>query len=494
MDAGPENTMQTWVKRELETVDIGDQRLNERYALILDRLSKKPSLSIPAACGNETETAGAYRFFDNGRVTELNILQPHHDATLKRIQAEPVVLMPQDTTEIDVTRPQEAVGGPLNDSARRGLFAHLQLAITPQRLSLGVAAAEIWKRVEEDKEVAQSQAEKRKKRRASPIDEKESVRWLDGYRNACEVAQQCPQTQVVSLSDSEGDIYECFVEGVPKESRRADWVVRACQDRALVGGTKHLRASILSTPRLGELTIEVSKRDASTGDGRKRRQARSSARQAKVSVRAKTVWLRPPYRSGGVKLPKVQVNAVLVLEENPPAGEQPVEWLLLTSLPIKTFTEAIKVVEYYCCRWEVEIYFRVLKSGCRVESLQFEETERLTNCLAVYLIVAWRVMHLLMLGRTQPGMDCNVVLEEAEWKSVYEVVTGKAAPKIPPPLAELVRMIAGLGGYRGRKHDGPPGPKTMWIGIQRMHDLAAAWKRFGPDAKRVAKGTKHELD
>ena len=475
--------MQAWVGKELRTVDIGDARLDARLALILDRLSAQPTVSIPAAFRTEAEKDGAYRFFDNKNVTEGDILQPHHDATLARVKAEPIVLLPQDTTEIDVTRRQEEVGGRLNDANRRGLFAHIQLALTPKRLSLGVTHAEIWKR--EDEEFDQPQADKRKKRRAKTIDQKESGRWLEGYRKACEVAQKCPQTQVISLSDSEGDIYECYVEGAPTEGQKADWIVRACQDRALVGGKPRLRLSILNMPVLGTMTIEVSKRQPSTGDGRKRRQARTSARKAEVTVRSKRVLLRPPRRPGGVKLPAVQVKAVLVLEENPPEGEQAVEWLLLTSLPVKTFDEAVKVTEYYCCRWEVEVYFRVLKSGCRVESLQFETSERLTKCLAVYLIVAWRVLYLTMLGRTQPGMRCDAVLDEAEWKSVYEVVSGKAAPKIPPTLAELIKMIAQLGGYQGRKHDGPPGPKTMWIGMQRMHDLARAWNQFGPNARQT---------
>jgi len=473
--------MHTWVAKELRTVGIGDTRLNARYALVLDRLGAKPSLSIPAACRTDTETAGVYRFFDNDRVTALNILQPHHDATLARVRAEPVVLMPQDTTELDLTRAAEEVGGPLDGSDRRGLFAHVQLAITPDRVALGVAHAEIWGR--DDDDPGESQAGKRATRRAVRIDEKESGRWLAGYRNACAVARACPGTRVVSLSDSEGDIYECFVAGAGADERRAEWVVRACQDRALVGGTGRLREQVRAAPPLGVLTVDVSKRAASTGDGRKRRQARAAARTARVTVRAATVVLRPPRRKG-MKLPPVRVTAVLAVEENPPAGEHPVEWLLLSSLAVDTFAAATEVVGYYCGRWEVEVFFRVLKSGCRVESRQFEDADRVTRCVAVYLVVAWRVMYLLMLGRTQPGVRCDVVLDDAEWQSVYEVVSGKAAPAVPPPLAELVLMIARLGGYRGRKHDGPPGPKAMWVGMQRMHDLAAGRTRLGPTPRQ----------
>jgi len=203
---------------------------------------------------------------------------------------------------------------------------------------------------------------------------------------------------------------------------------------------------------------------------------------ATVTVRSGSVLLRPPARKG-CKLPAVQVNAVLLAEEGPPAGEEPIVWLLLTSLPVETFTQACQVAEYYCCRWELEIYFRILKSGCKVEELQLEQESRMQAALALYLIVAWRVQFVVMMGREYPDMSCEAVLSEAEWKSVYEIVTGKPAPRKPPPLATMVEMIGQLGGYLGRKHDGPPGPKAMWIGLQRLRDFAQAWDSFGPGTK-----------
>jgi hypothetical protein len=468
--------MQPWVLQETRTAHFGDERLDRRYALLLDQLSDKPSLSIPAACSGYAETAAAYRFLDNQRVCPERVLQPHYDATLERIRHEAVVLIPQDTTELDLTRRQEKVGGPLNDAARWGLFAHALLALTPQRLPLGVLGAKTWGRDAE--EFPRSQAEKRRARKSKPIEQKESARWLEGYRRAGQVAAQAPRTTVVSISDSEGDIYECFVEGMAPQGRRAEWVVRACQDRALAEGDQDLRQRLLCTKALGALTIQVSPRQASTGDGRKRKQARSG-RKAKVRVRAEAVALRPPWRPG-VKLPAVTVHAILVLEEGPPEGEEPIEWLLLTSLPITTFADVQTVIDYYCCRWEIEVYFRVLKGGCRVEALQLETTERLEACLALYLIVAWRVLYVLMLGRNCPQVRCDAVLAEAEWKSVYRVVTGREPPGTPPALGEMVTMIAELGGYLGRKHDGPPGPKVIWVGLQRMRDFALAWAVFRP--------------
>jgi hypothetical protein len=149
-------------------------------------------------------------------------------------------------------------------------------------------------------------------------------------------------------------------------------------------------------------------------------------------------------------------------------------------LPIATLEQAQQVVEYYCCRWEIEIYFRVLKSGCRVEELQLETAERFTACLAVYTIVAWRVLFVTMMGRTRRDLPCDAVFTEDEWQSVYWVATKQPPPKAAPSLEHLVELVAGLGGYLGRKHDGPPGPQTIWIGLQRMRDYATAWTTFGP--------------
>lgn len=468
--------MQSWITNETRTADFGDERLDRRFAVVLDCLSNKPSLSIPAACGGLAETTAAYRFFDNEQVDAAKVLKPHQDATLERIREQKVVLVAQDTTEVDLTRLEEKVGGPLNDEARWGLFDHTQLVLTPERVPLGVTRAEMWSR--DPEEFAKSQKEKRQERKNKPIEEKESYRWLKGYRHACSLAEQAPDTMVVSLSDSEGDIYECFVEGVGGQGKQAEWIVRACQDRALVEGMGSLIQALACKRALGTLRIHVSKRNATTGGDRKRKQARL-ARKATVRVRAAQVLLRPPSRKG-TKLQAIYVNAILVREEKPPVGAEPIEWLLLTSLPIATFADVSTVIEYYCCRWEIEIYFRVLKSGCKIEELQLETELRMQACLAVYMIVAWRVMFLLMMGRECPKLSCDVVLSDAEWKAVYMVATNKAAPSKAPSLQSMVSMIAELGGYLGRKHDGPPGPQTMWIGVQRMRDFAAAWAAFGP--------------
>jgi hypothetical protein len=350
---------------------------------------------------------------------------------------------------------------------------------------LGTVGTTIWAR---DPEVfAQTAQQKAAQRKHKPIEEKESFRWLAGYRKACEVATACPRTQIIIASDSESDIYECIAEGQQPAAvgqRQADWIIRACQDRAvIVDADKSDRAKanrvplftrVAATPVLQRLTLEVSKREPKSHDNRKRKQARS-ARKAVVTVQAARVRLRGPERPGG-KPANVEVNAVLLREENPPAGEPAIEWLLLTSLPIDTVEQVLRVVEYYVCRWQIEIYFRVLKSGCRVESSQLQSAEAFQAYLALCMIVAWRVMYVMMLGRECPELPCDAVLEEDEWQAVYAVVKGEELPEEKPSLGEMVKLIASLGGHLGRPSDGPPGPKAMWVGMQRMTDLALGWR------------------
>jgi hypothetical protein len=192
------------------------------------------------------------------------------------------------------------------------------------------------------------------------------------------------------------------------------------------------------------------------------------------------VTLRPPYRPGE-KLPAVTVNLVQAREVNPPADDEPVEWLLVTTLPIDTIEDVRKILQYYAVRFLIEVFFRVLKSGCRVEERRFEHIDRMLPCVALYLIVAWRSLLICRLGRSSPDLDCEAIFDPAEWKSVWMVVQGTRPPRKSPTLAVIVPMIAQLGGYVNRPNrKDPPGPQTIWLGLQRMDDLALAWNVFGP--------------
>lgn len=477
--------MQEWIDNELQTSDLGDSRLDNRFKLLTDRLSQHPSESIPSACNDWNETLAVYRFFDNERVDEKGVLKPHYNSTLKRIQEHDIVLLAQDTTELEVTRPnQQMVGaGPLNNETRLGFFNHATIALTPERVPLGVIESNIWARdMDEFMDKKKNKKTKEIIKKQKPIEKKESFRWVKAYHKACEIQAQSPNTTIITLSDSESDIYELLTESVSEKiPKKAELIVRACQNRSLTEisefgkGYKKLWDEVSSAKFFGNFEVRISKNEAQTGDKRKRKQARS-ARTTTVAIRARKVNLKAPYRKGK-KLPDIEINAILVKETAPPEDELAIEWLLLTTLPINSLKKVRRVIEYYCCRWEIEIYFKVLKSGCKVEKRHFETVTRFKPCLAFYMILAWRVMYMMMLGRKCPDMPCDAVLTEDEWKSVYVVIRGKEPEKVPT-LKEMIYIIASLGGHLGRKNDGPPGPKTMWIGMQRMADFARAWCAF----------------
>ena len=468
-----------WVMDEMKTADLHDKRLDRRLREVLSQLAEHPTASIPASCGGHAEMTAAYRLFDNEKATLEGLLAPHAEATRRRMAQQAVVLLVQDTTELDLTRPDKQVAGagPLDGGGRRGVLVHPLLAFTPDGTPLGTLLAKAWSRGEEVRCAGHSRAE----RAATSIREKESYRWVEFLRKSEEESSGFPSLRIVCVADSEADVYELLVEGT-RPSHRVSWIVRACQDRALQEGGIHLRQEVLAQPVLFTHEIHVRGRKAKVHcETRGRRQPRQS-RQATVEVRAASVTLRPPWRADG-PLPEVQANGVMVREVNPPEGEEPVEWLLLTDLPVESVEQVRLVIQYYCVRWMIEVFFRVLKSGCRVEERRFERVDRVLSCLGVYLIVSWRTLYTCRLGRSCPEISCEALFEPAEWKSVWKVVRGADPPRSPPPLGEMVRLVAQLGGYVNRKGAADPGPQTIWIGIQRMHDFALCWNLFGPDTR-----------
>jgi hypothetical protein len=438
---------------ELRLVELGDQRLNRRARRLLEKLGEKPTVSIPAACGGWGETRAAYRLFDHPAVTAERVLAPHIACTEERLREHPRVLCIQDTTELDYTTKKGIAGlGPLNYESRWGMYLHPTLALTPERVPLGLLAAYSWAR--EPGSLGQAKDPSR------PLEEKESVRWVDGFARVNELAEQLTDTRLTYIADREGDIYDLFVEA-PCPAQGADWLVRVQHADRLLGDGSKLRAVIDAAAVLTEITFE---RPASNG-----RRARAVHQQIKV-VR---VTLKAPARADRT-LPAVTVTALLATEAQPPGDQEPLDWLLLTNLPVETPEQAIEKLAWYLCRWQIEVYFKVLKSGCRIEQLQLEKRERLDPALAFYMIIAWRVLFLTMLGRECPEMPCDTVFADEEWRAVYLVTQRKSPPREPPSLDTMVRMVAGLGGFLNRKSDGFPGPKALWIGLQRVPDFVLA--------------------
>jgi hypothetical protein len=217
-----------------------------------------------------------------------------------------------------------------------------------------------------------------------------------------------------------------------------------------------------SSPALGRVEFDIPATDQRT------------ARHVVAAVRSAAVVLRGPWRSGQGALPHVPLTVVHVVEENCPPQAERIEWFLFTTLAASTLEQAVRVIEVYRCRWTIEVFFRVLKTGCRVEKIQLHHVDRLRTALAFYLIIAWRVLFLTMLGRKTPDMPCDVVFDTEEWHAIYIVTQRRPHPPQPPPLDQMVRMMASLGGFLGRACDGFPGPQAIWVGLQRTRDFVLA--------------------
>lgn len=453
-----------WVRKEMETADLGDKRLDRRVCVVLEGLSKRPGASLPGTFRSWRETMATYRLLSNEKVSPEKLLGPHQEATRDRVRREEEVLVVADTTELDYTRPEEVVSGtgPLNSEHRVGFLMQTMVVFRPDRLPLGVWEIRPWGRDWTD-------GKRSVDRRGEPTENKESYRWVESYRQACQMAEECRETRVVFVADREADVYELYVEAERGERRRAEYIVRAKQDRRVEkkggeGGQKGRKMweEVSASRVMGTITVHV------------RRKKDRRKREAVLTVQAVRLSPTPPYRKEG-KLPSVTVWAVLARELSPPEGEEGIEWMLLTSLEAGSFEEACGVVRRYVIRWEIEVYFHILKSGCRVEKRQLVG-ENMKSCLVLYGIVAWRLHLLTMLGRSDPEMSCEEVFGEEEWRCVYRIVTQRAIPEEPPRLQVIVRLVGRLGGYIGRKGDGEPGVKSLWIGLQRLNDFMIAWQ------------------
>ncbi|MDP6059775.1 MAG: IS4 family transposase, partial [Pirellulaceae bacterium] len=397
----------------------------------------------------------------------------------ERISQAEIALLVQDTTDIDLTRPNQQVNGaePLEYDTRRGVFFHPLLAFNSHGLPLGLVWKKSWTRNKIKKK--RTKKERDDWHRKTPIEGKESFRWIEGMRAARDVAEACPRTTCVCIADSDADVYELFCESRSTSRGEMHFLVRACQNRITRAPHTNLLDATRGTPCLFQCSVNVRARTAKLVTETRKRQETRGARIAELEVRATTVTMRPPYRQGR-KLSEVTLNVVLAEEPNPPDGAIPIQWLLVTTLPIDNLEQVQQIVSYYSIRWQIEIYFRTLKSGCRIENRQFETLDRLLNCLAVYSIIAWKIMYLCHLGRECPDLDCEIIFEPSEWKSVYMTVRQQDPPSTPPSLNEMIRIIASLGGYVIRRST-QPGTQTLWFGLQRVHDLSTAWETFGPD-------------
>ncbi|MBP1741021.1 MAG: hypothetical protein H6Q48_3314 [Deltaproteobacteria bacterium] len=436
-----------WAEEEFGTVRFYDDRLKQRLYRIAQDFYKDSEASIPEACGSKARTMGAYRFFQNPKVTMDVVLTAHTEMTIERIKEHGVVLVPQDTTTLDYsTHPLTEGLGPTNhrEDTSVGLLLHDTLAFTEEGTPLGILDAQCWARDPKDKG-------KSKRRKALPIEQKESMTWLRSFRKAAEVQRLCPQTLLVVIGDRDSDIYELFLE-TTQAPKGPKLLVRANKSRNRKIDQELLWDFMARQEVAGGLKIHIPRRGS------------RQARDAWINIRFAKVALNAPKRYGS--RPPITLWAVYVTEKGTQTVNEPIEWMLLTSVEVKSFKEAQKRVEWYSARWGIEVYHRTLKRGCRINDRQLETADRLQSCLGVDMVVAWRIYYLTMLGREKPDLPCTVFFQDIEWKALCCYVNKTPLPpEKPPSISKMVFMIAGLGGHLGRKGDGFPGTQTLWRGL-----------------------------
>jgi hypothetical protein len=448
-----------WAEQEFVQAQLGDQRRVNRLVTIARDFYARPGGSIPLACQTRAKTKAAYRFFDEEETTLEKILAPHYKSTKQRIQPEKVVLAVQDTTTLNYnSHPATQNLGPIGaqKDGALGLIVHDTMAFNTLRTPLGLLDVQCWAR-------DVNEFGKRKDRHDLPIFQKESNKWLKSFEAALKAQKECPNTMIVSVGDRESDIYELFDLAL-SDVNNPKLLVRAKFNRRLAEEQGHLWEYLQRQTASGVQQLFVPKK------------GKRQARTAELEIRFAKVTLKPPSRQRSRK--ELTVWAVLAQEINcPDYVKEPLEWMLLTTIEVNSFEQAIEKLRWYTIRWGIEVYHRTLKSGCKIEDRQLAHADRIESCLAIDMVVAWRIYHLTQLGRETPDVPCTVYFKEAEWKALltFKYQTSNL-PELPPSLRTFTRILASLGGFLGRKCDGEPGTKSLWIGFQRLDDITAMWK------------------
>jgi hypothetical protein len=453
-----------WAITEFGAAELGDQRHTERLMVTATVVAEHPQASLPEACGAAAQLKGTYRLLENPAVTPQAILASHGQQTLERVRGAPRVLAVQDTTELDYSRHRATTGlGAIGNGYGRGLLVHTTLALTPDGVPQGVLAQETWTR-----DPAQTGQKHRRKQR--PAAEKESQKWLRGLAALNALAARCPQTPFLSVADREADVYELFCA---ERAANVQLLVRASQDRRVADADE----------TVGRLRATLRAQEAATVTVAVPRHGAQPARTALVALRWAPLTLQPPAHRTAEHLPAVAVGAVWAHEEQQPPGAEALDWLLLTTLPVPDQAAAEQVLADYGCRFVIETWHKTLKTGCAIEARQLQSAQALCRGLALYSVIAWRVLYTTLLARATPELPCTVVLAAEEWPALYCAIHHTPqVPPYPPTLAQAVRWIARLGGFLGRTGDGPPGPTVLWRGFQHLADLTAMYQLFAPQA------------
>ena len=452
----------SWLDEELAGSTFVDARLGQRLRRLLEQLGGAMGASLPLACQDWAATKAAYRFFDNDRVSEAQILAGHFAATASRVAVtEGPLLILHDTTEFVYHRVRpEPIGltgqYPCRNTSydRRqfytvcGLLMHTSLGVTPDGLPLGLCAIKFWTR-------ASFKGTSTLKRHINPtrvpIEQKESLRWLENMRQASVLAAD--PARCIHIGDREGDIYELFVTA---HELGTHFLVRSSVDRRADDGPRTIIAAMDEVPGQGEHWIEV-------------RDDKGKSSRAHLTIKYQRLPVLPPLAKQK-RCPALELTVICADERGTPENRQPIHWRLITDLPVTCVDEAIEKIGWYALRWKIELFHKILKSGCRAEDAKLRSAERLVNLLALFCILAWRVFWLTMLNRTAPTASPRLVVTPLEIRLLDQLVKDKASSPAPT-LSHYLTKIARLGGYLARAKDPPPGNMVMWRGLSRITDI-----------------------
>lgn len=395
-------------------------------------------------------------FWGNERVSHEAIIEVQRAETLLRLKEADTVLLVQDTTSFNFSHHPATTGlGSLENAHCRGFLAHSTLAVSRDGVPLGLMEQQVWVRSDEE-------TGKRHQRHQRPFKEKESYKWVKGLPK---VESGDSRQGYVVVCDAEAHIYEFLDE---MKDQGLDFIVRAADARGVTEEGQALFAAIAQQAVQHRFTLSL-----------KRRPDRD-AREAELELRFSQITLKRPRRAA-TQRETLTLFVVDVVEPHPPAGEEAVHWVLLTSLPVQTVQQAQQITLWYSYRWLVERFHFVLKSGCKLEESQLRQADGLKRLLAVYSLVAWKLLWLTYQARQTPDAPCTVVLQPTEWQALYAFIHHtQAVPDTAPSLRQAVGWIGQLGGFLGRKRDGEPGVKVLWRGWTRLQDIVQTWSIFNP--------------
>ena len=456
-----------WVEEEFCGVEIEDKRLERRLFQLGRDFYQQPGMMIAQACGgSKAKTKAAYRFFSNKEINMEKLLKPHIESTIERCKKEEVVLAVQDTTILDYTSQPEIEGlGPIGfiDSKKVGLILHDTIGFSTTGKPLGVLDAQCWARKEDERG-------KRYRSKQLPIEEKESIKWLNSYRKVKEISKHSVETKFISIGDREADVYELFYEALKEESstgNKVELLIRACRNRKRQTEGEMLWERMQREELSGYMEIQIPRKTS------------RAARKAKLAIRYAKLKIQSPKKK---HLPEITLWAIY-LKEVESKVKEPLEWMLLTTIEIKNFEDACQKIIWYSKRWGIEQYHKTLKSGARIEDRQLEDADRIRACLAIDMVIAWRVYYLTTIARDRPLAPCTEIYDEYEWKATYWYMKKTQPPEVPPTLNELTTLVGNLGGYLGRNSDGPPGITVVWRGLIRVRDISVMYKTLTESLK-----------